>query len=87
MSLDRIKRVKKLFCNVSEDAISEITAGKLNKNGSLPGNTKANADEFYQRQRMMGWPDLPAQLANLDTGSTERTKSNHQLAKDRMKLR
>lgn len=72
---------------MNEDVISEITADKCNKNGSLPGNTKANADEFYQRQRMRRCPDSPSQLANLDTGSTERTKSNHQLAKDRMQLR
>lgn len=74
-----------MFWNVSEDVISEITADKCNKNGSLPGNTKANADEFYRQK--MRCPDLPSQLANLDTGSTERTKSNHQLAKDRMQLR
>lgn len=72
---------------MSDNAILEITADLFNKNGSLPGNTKANADQFYQSQRMRGCPDLSAQLANLDTGSTERTKFNHQLAKDRMQLR
>lgn len=77
-----------MFWNMSEKA-TVVTAAKLKEshtvpgNGRLPGNTKATADEF-NHQSMRGCPDLSAQLANLDTDSTERMKSNHQLDKDRM---
>lgn len=45
---------KKMLWNVKKDAISEIIADTFHKKGSLPGNTKVNADEFYQHQRMGG---------------------------------